>query len=69
MTSLDIARQRLYSQLIAQRAFDKPAAVVQWMGAVQAQDFAAAKWAVGLEAADWYGTFLGLPVHTAFQME
>ncbi len=48
MTSLDIAHQRLHNQLITQRTFDKPADVVQWMGAVQAQDFAAAKWAIGL---------------------
>jgi len=48
MTSLDIARQRLHNQLITQRIFEKPVDVVQWLGAVQAQDYAAAKWAVGL---------------------
>src|ERR1700726_2569229 len=48
MTNLDIAHQRLHNQLITQQRFEKPAAVVQWLGAVQAQDYAAAKWALGL---------------------
>src|SRR5260370_4370233 len=48
MTNLDIAHQRLDNQLITQRTFEKPGDVVQWLGAVQAQDYAAAKWAVGL---------------------
>ena len=48
MMNLDITRHRLYSQHITQPAFATPVDVVQWMGAVQAQDFAAAKWAVGL---------------------
>ena len=48
MTSLNIAHQRLHSQHLAQPTFDTPVDVVQWMGAVQAQDFAAAKWAIGL---------------------
>jgi DNA glycosylase AlkZ-like len=48
MTNLDIARQRLYNQLINHTTFEKPEDVVRWLGAVQAQDYAAAKWAVGL---------------------
>src|SRR5712692_9046193 len=48
MTNLDIAHQRLHNQLITQRMFEKPGDVVQWLGAVQAQDYAAATWAVGL---------------------
>jgi Winged helix DNA-binding domain len=48
MTNLDIAHQRLHNQLISQRTFEKPGDVVEWLGAVQAQDYAAAKWAVGL---------------------
>src|SRR5712691_9779467 len=46
MTNLDIAHQRLHNQLITQPMFKKPSDVVQWLGAVQAQDYAAAKWAV-----------------------
>ena len=48
MANLDIAHQRLHNQLITQRTFEKPGDVVEWLGAVQAQDYAAAKWAVGL---------------------
>lgn len=47
ITKMDIAQQRLYSQMIAQPMF-KPEDVVSWLGAVQAQDYAAAKWALGL---------------------
>ncbi len=48
MINLDIVHRRLHNQLITQRAFEKPGDVVRWLGAVQAQDYAAAKWAVGL---------------------
>ena len=48
MTNLDIAHQRLHNQHITQRTFEKPGAVVEWLGAVQAQDYAAATWALGL---------------------
>ncbi len=51
MTNLHIARQRLHNQLITQQMFAKPGDVVRWLGAVQAQDYAAAKWAVGLRSA------------------
>ena len=43
-----IAAQRLAAQQIAGRAFSKPAELVAWMGAVQAQEPLAARWAVGL---------------------
>lgn len=48
MANLNIAHLRLHNQLISQPMFAKPADAVQWLGAVQAQDYAAAKWAVGL---------------------
>lgn len=48
MANLDIAHLRLHNQLISNKMFEKPGDVVQWLGAVQAQDYAAAKWAVGL---------------------
>ena len=50
MTKRDIAQQRLHNQHITHRTFGKPGDVVEWLGAVQAQDFAAAKWAVGLRS-------------------
>ena len=49
---IDIVRQRLGNQRLASSEFQKPADVVAWLGAVQAQDFAGAKWAVGLRARD-----------------
>jgi hypothetical protein len=48
MIAEDIARLRLASQQIARPAFERPAEVVAWLGAVQAQDYLGALWAVGL---------------------
>lgn len=42
---------RMLSQLLAGPPKESPAEVVEWMGAVQAQEIRAAKWAVGLRAA------------------
>src|SRR5687767_7011447 len=50
MTLKDIARYRLQLQQLAQPEFEKPADVVRWLGAVQAQDYLAALWAVGVRA-------------------
>jgi hypothetical protein len=49
----NIAHQRLFHQHIARRdfnhsRFDHPSQVVQWMGAMQAQDYNQALWAVAL---------------------
>jgi hypothetical protein len=43
-----IARHRLANQQIVQPAFTKPSELVSWFGAMQAQDYMAAKWAMGL---------------------
>lgn len=48
MTNLEIAHQRLHNQLIAHQTFEKAEDVVGRLCAVQAQDYAAAKWALGL---------------------
>jgi DNA glycosylase AlkZ-like len=45
---LDIARQRLRNQHLTRPQFDRPGEVVAWLGAVQAQDYLGALWAVGL---------------------
>lgn len=42
---------RMLSQLLAGSRKENPAEVVEWMGAVQAQEIRAAKWAVGLRTA------------------
>jgi len=43
----ELIRSRLKNQQIAGTRFERAEDVVRWMGAVQAQDFTAAKWAVG----------------------
>jgi hypothetical protein len=48
MTNLDIARQRLHNQRLARPTLETAAEVVAWLGAVQAQDYLGALWAVGL---------------------
>lgn len=52
MTLSDIARKRLHNQLAARHTFSKPDEVVRHLGAVQAQDYLAALWAVGLRLPD-----------------
>jgi len=50
--NIDIIASRLHNQHISRPDFTTPVEVVQWLGAVQAQDYAAAKWAVGLRMKD-----------------
>jgi hypothetical protein len=48
VTALDIPRQRLRNQHLTGPGLKHPAEVVGWLVAVQAQDYAGAKWALGL---------------------
>jgi hypothetical protein len=48
MEPFNIVLQRLLNQRLAGVALEKPDEVVRWLGAVQAQDYGAAKWALGL---------------------
>lgn len=48
MNKSEVVSERLHNQKLAAPNFRKPAEVVRWLGAVQAQDFRAAKWALGL---------------------
>jgi len=48
----DLAARRLGAQQIVRARFAGVAELVRYLGAVQAQDFAAARWAVGLRVAD-----------------
>jgi hypothetical protein len=48
MAQFDIARQRLHNQLIASPTLTTPAAVVDRLVAIQAQDYNQALWAIGL---------------------
>ncbi len=51
MNHLDLAQRRLHTQRIAGTPFAQAADVVRWLGAVQSQDFPAAKWALGQRTA------------------
>lgn len=43
-----LARRRLHRQRIASGKFESPVEVVAWLGALQAQDYLASLWAIGL---------------------
>src|SRR5688572_20365623 len=45
-----LTHQRLYNQKLSHTTFKQPEQVVEWLGVVQAQDYAAAKWAVAQRA-------------------
>jgi len=47
MKRTDIAHMRLHNQHLAGAKLASPDAVVRWLGAVQSQEYAGAKWAVG----------------------
>lgn len=48
MNQADIIKHRLINQQIAGTKFTKPTEIVNWLGAMQAQEYAMAKWAIGL---------------------
>jgi hypothetical protein len=50
MTLKDVAYYRLQLQEIAKPQFNKPEDVVRWLGVMQAQDYLAALWAVGVRS-------------------
>jgi hypothetical protein len=47
MRPSDVPRTRLHHQRLTSPQFNKPADVVRWLGAVQAQEYSPAKWAIG----------------------
>ena len=52
MVKTTIAKLRLMNQQIIQSHVNSPKEVVNWLGAVQAQDYAMAKWAIGCRLPD-----------------
>ncbi len=52
MRRREIVDRRLANTHVARRWLGSPEEVVRWLGAVQAQDFAGAKWAIGLRLPD-----------------
>jgi hypothetical protein len=53
MNLKDIANFRIISQQVSIPKFNSSQDIVSWMGAMQAQDFNMAKWAVGIR---WPGS-------------
>ena len=49
---LDIIGCRLHNQLLSQTEFTWPEEIVAWLGAVQSQDYAGAKWALAQRSKD-----------------
>lgn len=52
MNNQEITRRRLYCQALTTPNFETPAEVVSHLGAVQSQDYAGAKWALGMRMKD-----------------
>lgn len=52
MNLAEISNLRLLSQQIAEAKFKSAKEIVGWMGAMQAQDYSMAKWAIGIRLAD-----------------
>lgn len=52
MDALAVVRRRLYDQRLAAEPFERPLDVVRWLGAVQAQELAEAKWSIGQRVRD-----------------
>ena len=50
--TFDIVRYRLHTQLLSQTTLTQPSEVVEWLGAVQSQDYAGAKWALAQRLKD-----------------
>jgi hypothetical protein len=48
MNPTEIITQRLINHQLAIQSFEKPKDLVNWMGALQAQDYNAVKWAIGM---------------------
>lgn len=51
MKNAEIIHRRLINQQIGYTKFSKPTEIVSWLGAMQAQEYQMAKWAIGLRLA------------------
>lgn len=51
MTTAQIIQYRLHNQQLSQQLFNTPQQLVTWMGAIQSQDYGAARWALGQRVA------------------
>lgn len=48
MTTSQLLQIRLHNQQLSQQQFDSPGELVEWFGAVQAQDYLGAMWSIGM---------------------
>ena len=48
---MSLSAERLHRQLISRQPFARPVEALRWLGAIQAQDYAASLWALGLRTA------------------
>ena len=48
----EISHYRLYNQQISANKFDLPSQIVNWLGAMQAQDYNSVKWALFVRSAN-----------------
>lgn len=64
METNDIRRIRLYNQLLAGNEMQTPQEVVRYMGAMQAQAFDMAKWAIGIRLKDGTNTGVEEAINT-----
>ncbi len=51
MAAFDVVRRRLWGQRTVAPKLERPADVVKWLGAVQAQDYLGSLWGIGLRTA------------------
>lgn len=58
MDAFDIVHHRLCNQQITRKRLEHPSQVVTQFGAMQAQDYASAKWAIGLRCRDATDTLI-----------
>ncbi len=58
MTAASILQLRLQNQQLSGSTFKEPEQVVQWMGALQAQEYTSCKWALGLRTPDSTDTLI-----------
>jgi len=58
MNSSDLVRARLHNQRLSSPDVKKPVDVLHWFGAMQAQDFSGAKWALARRMSDGTNTLI-----------
>ena len=58
LTAKEIARRRMTGQRLVETTFRTPTEVVEWLGAIQAQDYPGARWGIALRANELSGAMI-----------